>query len=119
MKTADKFEDFKEYVLEKEKEGKVVVATIEGFAECPLEDIIKQPTDGLLYDLNRDKAVVLTFIKDKKWVNDYACALVIAKLKQKLTEHDKELTAKIKELKEEETNFHAIEVLDKIIKMIE
>ena len=34
-------------------------------------------------------------------------------------QHDKELTAKIKELKEEETNFHAIEVLDKIIKMIE
>jgi len=33
-------------------------------------------------------------------------------------EHDKELTTKIKELKEEETNFHAIEVLDKIIKMV-
>jgi len=39
-------------------------------------------------------------------------------LESEFTEHDKELTAKIKELREEATNFQVIGVLDKIIKMI-
>ena len=38
---------------------------------------------------------------------------------EKYIEHDKELITKIKELREEATNFHVIGVLDKIIKMIE
>lgn len=82
----DKNKSIKEMVIEKEKEGKVVLATWDGLMEADLESIIKQPTEGLLYDLNRDKATVLTFISDEnkveKWVNDYACGLVIAKLKE-------------------------------------
>jgi hypothetical protein len=76
-----KFENFRDYVLEKEKEGKIVIATFDGFTEDDLDEIIKQPIDGLLYDLNRDRATILTFIEDKKWVNDFACMKVIAKLK--------------------------------------
>ena len=89
MKTA--FEDVKKYILSQEEQGRVVVMTIEGFSETSLDEIIKQHTDGLLYDLNRDRATILTLIEDKKWVNDYACMLVIKKLKQKLEEHDKEI----------------------------
>ena len=84
----DKENSIKELVLEKEKEGKVVFATWDGLMEADLESIIKQPTEGLLYDLNRDKATVLSFISDEnsveKWINDYACGLVIAKLKEKI-----------------------------------
>ena len=47
-----------------------------------LEEIIKQPTEGLLYDLNRDRATVLTLMDDPKWVNDFAVGLVITKLKK-------------------------------------
>ena len=65
MKAKDKEKSIKDLVLEKEKEGKVVLATWEGLKEADLEAIIKQPTEGLLYDLNRDKATVLTFISDE------------------------------------------------------
>ena len=96
MKTA--FKDVKKYILNQEKQGRIVVMTIEGFAETSLDDIIKQPVDGLLYDLNRSPEVIMTFIKDKKWVNDYACMLVIKKLSQKLAEHDNEIKQLIDEM---------------------
>ena len=77
-------EDFKQLVLQEEKEGNVVIMTCDGPRLINLEEFIKQPTTGLLYDLNRDKATILTFINEKpaKWVNDYAVGLVIAKLKE-------------------------------------
>ena len=84
MTTNGKLAEFKklrDYILQKEKEGKVVLTTIEGLVEVNLNDFIEQPAHGILYDLNRDKATVLTFIDDPKWVNDYAVGLVITKLK--------------------------------------
>jgi hypothetical protein len=75
-----------ELVQAEEQKGNIVVAGFEGLMSMNLEEFIKQPTEGMLYDLNRDKATVLTFIEDKKWVNDYAVGLVIAKLKEKLEE---------------------------------
>ena len=59
--------------------------TIEGLMAVDLENFIKQPTEGILYDLNRDRATVLTFMREgnPKWINDYAVGLVIAKLKEK------------------------------------
>lgn len=75
-------------ILENAAKGKVVVATIGGVASMPLDDFISQPTDGLLYDLNRLPEVVMTFVEDEsygmKWVNDYAVYLVIKRLKEKL-----------------------------------
>jgi len=78
------FEELKDYILEKEKEGKIVVKTIEGLATMNLDDFITQSAEGILYDLNRSREVVLTFIDDPKWVNDYAVGLVIKKLKSLL-----------------------------------
>ena len=46
--------------------------------------MFNQPVDGLLYDLNRDEATIMTFIDSEKWINDYACALVIRYLMNKL-----------------------------------
>ena len=80
-----KFENFRDEILAKEKEGKIVIATWEGFMEADLDKIIDQPTEGLLYDLNRDRATILTYIEDKKWVNDFACMKVIEKLKALLS----------------------------------
>jgi len=77
-------EKVKELVLAKRAEGKVVFATFEGLMSADLEEFIKQPAEGILYDLNRDGATVLTFIDDPKWVNDFAVGIVIAKLKEKL-----------------------------------
>lgn len=52
----------------------------------PITKFIKQPIDGILYDLNRSEEVVLTFLPDPKWVNDYAVAQVIRSLKSRIDE---------------------------------
>lgn len=77
-------EKINELVLAKRKEGQVVFATFEGLMSADLEEFIKQPAEGILYDLNRDGATVLMFIDDPKWVNDFAVGLVITRLKEKL-----------------------------------
>ena len=89
----DKEESFKDLVLRKEKEGKVVFMTWDGPMEADLEKFIKQPTEGLLYDLNRDRATVLTLIENNpEWVNNFAVLLVISKLKKYYDERgDKEV----------------------------
>ena len=73
-------EKTKKLVLEKRKEGKLVVATYEGFMSIDIKEFIKQPVDGILYDLNRLEETALTFIDDLKWVNDFAVALTIREL---------------------------------------
>lgn len=80
-----KYKEFRDYILEKEKEGKVVINTAVGLREISLDEIIKQSTEGLLYDLNRDRCTILTLIEDKKWINDFACMKVIEKLKALLS----------------------------------
>jgi hypothetical protein len=71
----------KQLVLDNRKEGKLVHTTIEGFVSVDVLEFIKQPADGILYDLNRLEEVALTFIDDPKWVNDFAVALTIRALK--------------------------------------
>jgi len=85
-KLEDQYESFRDMVIEEYKKGNIVLSSIEGFMTMPILDFIKQPADGILYDLNRDEVTTLTFIKDKKWVNDYAVAKVIRLLKDKLDE---------------------------------
>ncbi len=78
----DKFKKFKELVNTEVKKGNIVFMTVEGPAFANVDDFIKQPIEGILYDLNRDEAVVTSFIEDIKWVNDYAVCKVIRKLKE-------------------------------------
>ncbi len=40
----------------------------------------------ILYDLNRNESVILTFITDPKWINDYAASQVIRSLKKRIDE---------------------------------
>jgi hypothetical protein len=78
-------EEVMQIVLQKAKEGMVVyLAFDDELMASPLDEFIKQPTDGILYDLNRDKATVLTFLDDPKWINDFAVALVIERLKKEI-----------------------------------
>ena len=84
----------KDMILEEHKKGNIVVVGVEGLQGMPLIDFIKQPADGILYDLNRNEAVVLTFLPDPKWINDFAVAKVIRALKNNIAD----LEARIKEL---------------------
>jgi hypothetical protein len=73
-------------ILAEYKKGNIVVAGIEGLQVIPLDEFIKQPVDGILYDLNRGETVVLTFIDDPKWVNDFAVCRTIRALKSRIDE---------------------------------
>ncbi len=77
-------ESIKEKVLAEYKKGNIVINTVDGLEVGPIEDFVNQNTEGLLYDLNRDEATVLTFIDDPKWINDYACIMVIRELKRQI-----------------------------------
>jgi len=82
------YEEFKDFILAKAKENKVIFMNFDNsLSETLLDEFIKQPIEGILYDLNRDKATVLTYIEDPKWVNDFAVNLVITKLKVFYDEH--------------------------------
>ena len=74
-------EEVRERILAERAKGNVVFMGLEGMMSAPLEEFIKQPADGILYDLNRLEEVCLTYIDERKWVNDFAVALVIRKLK--------------------------------------
>jgi hypothetical protein len=87
--------DVKDTVLSKfNNENKIVIATIEGLSAIEIDEFIKQPADGILYDLNRSEEVVLTFISDPKWINDYAVAKTIRALKDEITRLESELKSK-------------------------
>ena len=80
------YENYRDIVLKEYREGNVVFMGWDGAHTCDLKSFLTQPADGILYDLNRDHATVLTMIKDQKWVNDYAVAMVITELKKQQAE---------------------------------
>ena len=68
-------------ILAEREQGNIVFWGLPGeLARMKLDDFVEQPADGMLYDLNRLEEISLTFLKDPKWVNDFAVALVIRKL---------------------------------------
>jgi hypothetical protein len=77
-------EEIKSYILEQSRKGNIVVSTTQGLETYCLKEFIKQPTEGILYDINRDAATIMTFIEDPKWVNDFAATCVIAELKKQV-----------------------------------
>jgi len=85
------YEAMKNTIVEEYQKGNIVVSSFEGLQVTSLEEFVKQPVEGMLYDLNRNEAVVLTFIKDPKWINDYAVCKVIQELKRQLDEKNKDV----------------------------
>ena len=86
-------EDLKNMVLDDWKDGYVVFASIEGLHKQKLEDFTQQPLDGMLYDINRNAATILTFIDDPKWVNDFALTKLLEYYYNKCKEYEKILSA--------------------------
>jgi len=85
-------ESIKDKVLKEYKKGNIVVVGVDGLQGMPIKEFIKQPVEGMLYDLNRDEATVLTLIDDPKWVNDYAVSKVIVALKKRIKELEEQIT---------------------------
>lgn len=76
-------------IFEHRNKGEIVFITIDGLVPAKIEDLIKQLTEGLLYDLNRDVATLLTRYKntgDLRYINDIAIANVVRYLMNKIQE---------------------------------
>lgn len=92
-----KAEEIKDIILEEYKKGNIVISGVDGLQIMPIKEFIKQPTAGMLYDLNRCEAVVLTFLPDPKWINDYAVAKVIIELKNRIKELESNMDEVLKQ----------------------
>ena len=69
-------------------EGCVLFNTCEGVVKMKLKDIVNQPTDGLLYDLNRDEATVTTIFDEQKLMNELATINVLKFLHRRYKDGD-------------------------------
>jgi hypothetical protein len=79
-------------IVENGNAGKVTYMTEGGIRECDLGQFIDQFGEGILYDLNRDRATILALARNSKtirWINDYAAALVIEALADKVEKYKK------------------------------
>ena len=77
-----------DWVLAEWDKGNLVYADIEGLESIKFEEFIKQPLDGMLYDINRDTATILTFLDDPKWVNDFALTKLLEYYYNKCKEYE-------------------------------
>ena len=83
---------FRNKVLEDWNNGNLVYVDIEGLKSVKFEDFIKQPLDGMLYDINRDAVTILTFIEEPRWVNDFALTKLLEYYYNKCKEYEKSKT---------------------------
>ena len=87
--TPDKLRDL---ILSERDKGNIVFRGLpDQLMTAPLDEFVEQPAEGMLYDLNRLEEISLTFLKDPKWVNDFAVALVIRKLTDRLRQAEADL----------------------------
>jgi len=85
-------ETIRDKVLSEWDKGNLVFADTEGLKSIKFEEFIKQPLDGMLYDINRDTATILTFLDDPKWVNDFALTKLLEYYYNKCKEYEYEKT---------------------------
>lgn len=65
-------EELTSLIKEEEAKGNVVVQNCDGLERINLQHLVNQPSDGILYDLNRDKATCMSLIDKVGWINNYA-----------------------------------------------
>ena len=106
-------------IIQEEKNTNICIMTAEGMKKIPINNFINQSAESILYDLNRDKSTTITIAKTakgKRWINDYATAVVIENLKK---EYDK-LSNKYDLLEEKYNellnNTHNVDVKSKEVK---
>ena len=88
----DAVNKLRDTILAERDKGNIVFRGLpDQLMTAPLDEFVEQPAEGMLYDLNRLEEISLTFLKDPKWVNDFAVALVIRKLTDRLRQAEADL----------------------------
>ena len=67
--------EINEAVFQAFKDGYIVIYTVDGLERVPIENFVKQPLEGMLYDMNHLESVIRAHAKndnDFGWVNDMA-----------------------------------------------
>ena len=90
-------EKLKDLVLDARRDGYIVYRTIEGLHKQKIDDFVKQPIEGQLYDINRDLATCLAFIDEPMGVNNLASHVLLRyyydlcnRLKMELEKHEQQ-----------------------------
>jgi hypothetical protein len=81
-------------IRDKRSEGQIIIMSTEGPLVIGIKDFIEQPTESILYDLNRDEATTLTLAKsgelESRFINDLAVVTTIMALKDKIDRLERE-----------------------------
>lgn len=99
-------------ILTNQKNNAVIIMTVDGLMGSSVDDLLNQPAEGVLYDLNRDYASLMALAnkgKNQRWINDMALSFTFTKLYEKYNEVIKmteSLEKTIKELKDNNTNLN-------------
>ena len=70
-------EELKRLVMDEWKKGNIVFRSIEGLHRQKIEEFVRQPIEGQLYDINRDIATCLAFIDEPMGVNNFASMVLL------------------------------------------
>ena len=99
METKEKeiIESIRDKVLSEWDKGNLVYADFEGLKSIKFDDFINQPLEGMLYDINRCLPVIMTYIDDPKWVNDFALVKLLEYYYNKCKEQEKILSTSNKQ----------------------
>jgi hypothetical protein len=99
METKEKeiIESIRDKVLSEWDNGNLVYADFDGLKSIKFEDFIKQPLEGMLYDINRCLPVIMTYINEPKWVNDFALTKLLEYYYNKCKEQEKILSTSNKQ----------------------
>ena len=93
--------EYLEKIDELAKENKIAFMTIDGLMTANINEIINQPSEGILYDLNRDEATIRTLAESSKnvrWINDLAFVKVFKKVFSKYQEQKEIILSLEKEI---------------------
>ena len=93
METSKKelMKSIRDKILAEWDKGNLVYADIEGLKSINFKEFIKQPLEGMLYDINRNTVTILTFLDDPKWVNNFALTKLLEYYYNKCDELEKKL----------------------------
>ena len=82
-------------VLALQADNKVAFMTIDGLKYNPIDEFVKQPLEGQLYDVNRDRATLYSMAnenKNKRWINDLALVYMYEYANKTIEEQRRHIT---------------------------